>query len=260
MVRNALKTSISRRKMICLCGSSGLALALPGCGGGGDNGQTESAQGLNRGCLLTAATGVESNTAGCGAPTPTSGNPGEDAALISEFNAQQGFWGIPGISFSFLNDCNSPNAYAQPDTKAILFGTTLASQTYLQFGTLVPLWQIIAHEFGHQVQFYFGDSWLNAPTVSPKELEADMFSGFYLILAKSTSVTYQEMSTSISNAFALGDWQYNNPNHHGTPAQRGAAVLAGGKIANEWFGNQIPRTYSALRQRFAQELALILGG
>jgi predicted metalloprotease len=173
---------------------------------------------------------------------------------LTEFNAQGNFWNIPGVSFAFLNDCNSPNALANPQDRSILFGTTMAAKLLRDFGNAIPLWQVLAHEWGHQIQFYLGDSWLNAPTVAPKELEADMFSGFYLLIAKNTA----NLSSSISNAFALGDWEFNNPAHHGTPNQRGAAVLAGGRVALEYVSGSIPRTYPAIRQRFLQELAFIL--
>lgn len=139
----------------------------------------------------------------------------------------------------------------------VLFGTTLAFQTYSRYGTPLPLWQVLAHEFGHMMQFAYGASWLDAPTVAPRELEADMFSGFYLIYAKAF-VSPAEMQTSLQQAFSIGDYAYNSQNHHGTPLQRMAAVVAGGKVANEYFGGVIPRTVDAIRQRFYQELRQIV--
>jgi uncharacterized protein len=162
------------------------------------------------------------------------------------------------VQFSFLNDCDGPNAYATPDTHAILFGINLGNRIYAQFGSALPLWQVIAHEFGHQVQFALGDDWLAAPTAEPKELEADMFSGFYLILAKSSVASPAEMQTTLNNAFSIGDFQFNSPSHHGTPLQRVQAVLAGAKVGTELAYNRIAKTYPAVRQRFAQELALII--
>jgi len=187
-------------------------------------------------------------------PTRSTGNAALDAAFMNEFNAQGNFWGLPGVSFAFLNDCNSPNALANPQDRSILFGTTMAAKLLRDFGNTIPLWQVLAHEWGHQIQFSLGESWLSAPTVAPKELEADMFSGFYLQIAKNTS----NLSSSIANAFALGDWEFNNPSHHGTPIQRGAASLAGGRVAIEYVSGSIPRTYPAIRQRFFQELTFIL--
>ncbi len=242
---------ISRRRWLCGCTSS---LALAACGGGDSDQATNSANGA-RGCSSISAFAAQAISApGCGGVSISSGNAAQDSAFWNEFNFQGNFWGIPGVSFAFLNDCNSPNALANPQDRSILFGTTMAQKLLRDFGNTIPLWQVMAHEWGHQIQYYLGDSWLNAATVAPKELEADMFSGFYLLTAKSTS----NLSSSVANAFALGDWAFNNPSHHGTPAQRGAALLAGGRVALEYSSGAIPRTYFAVRQRFFQELTFIV--
>ena len=248
-MNNDAQPLISRRRWLCGCAGG---LLLSGCGGGDDEAKPTAG---GRGCLSVSVFASQATSApGCGIPTRTTGNGTLDAAFVAEFNAQGNFWGLPGVSFAFLNDCNSPNALANPQDRSILFGTSMAAKLLRDFGNTIPLWQVLAHEWGHQIQFSLGDSWLNAPTVAPKELEADMFSGFYLLIAKSTT----NISSSIANAFALGDWEFNNASHHGTPSQRGAAVLAGGRVALEYVAGSIPRTYPAIRQRFLQELTFIL--
>jgi hypothetical protein len=242
---------LPRRRMLCGCAG---ALVLSACGGGGDDSDTPS-QPIARGCLSVSAFASQaSSTPGCGVPTSTTGDATRDATFRNEFSSQSSFWSLPGVSFAFLNDCDSPNAYANPRDKSILFGVGLARNLLTQFNSSLPLWQVMAHEWGHQIQFALGDSWLDAPTVAPKELEADMFAGFYILFAKNNS----DLSTSIPAAFSFGDWGFNNPQHHGTPAQRGAAVLAGGRVALEYVQGVIPKSYPAIRQRFAQELAFIL--
>lgn len=245
-----IATRLSRRRFLCMCTAPVL---LPACGG--DEEPSARAANAGRGCLSISASAAQASAApGCGSPTLSSGNPAQDAAFINEFNAQGNFWAIPGVRFAFLNDCNSPNALANPNDRSILFGLSMAQRLLTQFGSLIPLWQVMAHEWGHQIQFALGDSWLNAATVAPKELEADMFSGFYLLLAKNS----QDLSSSVAAAFSIGDWDFNNPQHHGTPNQRGAAVVAGGRVALDWSLGRIQRTYPAVRQRFAQELAFII--
>lgn len=247
--------NLSRRTFLCGCASS---IFLGGCGGGADGGgdiSPANAAAGARGCMSISAFASQATQApGCGLPMLSSGSALWDAEFRGEFNLQTNFWGIPGVSFAFLNDCNSPNAFANPRDRSILFGTSMANKLLTSFGSTIPLWQVMAHEWGHQIQYALGDNWLNAPTVAPKELEADMFSGFYLLMAKNS----QNLSTSITNAFSIGDWGFNDPNHHGTPPQRAAAVLAGGKVALEVNSGTTPRTYPAIRQRFAQELSLIL--
>ena len=247
---------VSRRRLLCGC-AGGLFLAACGDGGGGgdDPDPRPDTPTAARGCLSISASAAQaSNNPGCDTPAFTSGSPAVDNAFRLEFNIQAQFWQIPGVSFAFLNDCDSPNALANPQDRSILFGTTMLQKLLRDFNSSVPLWQVLAHEWGHQIQYALGDYWLNAPTVAPKELEADMFSGFYLLIAKNN----QDLSSSVANAFAIGDWQFNNQNHHGTPTQRAAAVVAGGRVALEYASGQIPRTYPAVRQRFAQELTRIL--
>ncbi len=242
---------LERRRL--LCGCAGL-FVLAGCGGG--DGSTTSNGPQLQGCSLSVAAGM-GGLPGCGLPQNTSGNSQIDAAFAQEFNFQKSFWSLPSVSFAFLSDCDSPNAYANQANMAILFGTTLLAQTYSKYATALPMWQVLAHEFGHMMQFSYGAGWLNAPTAAPRELEADMFSGFYLILEKSF-VSFTEMQTTIQQAMSIGDFGFNNPNHHGTPIQRMAAVVAGGKVANEYFAGVIPRTVDGIRQRFLQELRQII--
>ncbi|MED5619888.1 ImmA/IrrE family metallo-endopeptidase [Ideonella sp. BN130291] len=243
---------LNRRRFMCVCGG---ALALGGCGGGEDDTPSQQTAEVH-GCTLSAAAGTTA-LPGCGQPQASSGNAGLDQAFRQEFDYQRSFWNLPSVSFAFLSDCDSPNAYANPNNMAVLFGTTLAAQTYSKYGTPLPLWQVLAHEFGHMMQFVYGASWLNSGTAAPRELEADMFSGFYLIYAKAF-VSPAEMQTSLQQAFSIGDYAYNNQNHHGTPLQRMAAVVAGGKVANEYFAGAIPQTVDAMRQRFYQELRQII--
>lgn len=242
-----------RRQFVCGCAG----LAITGCGGNGDNGLRAGDSLSVRGCGISLqALGMQ--YPGCnGLPISSSGNVGLDVAFASEFQLQKTFWGLSNVTFSFLDDCNGPNAYADRDTASILFGLNLATSTYSQFGSALPWWQVLAHEFGHQIQYWLGSDWLGAPTVAPTELEADMFSGIYILLNK-PSFDPAEISTILTNAFSIGDYQYNNRNHHGTPLQRGAAVVAGGRVALRYAEGTIPRTYSAIRELFLRELQVIL--
>jgi len=244
--------NMSRRTWLCACSGS---LLLSACGGSEESEQSTTTIARARGCLSIIASAAQATTApGCGLPAISSGNTTQDVAFMNEFNTQGNFWGIPGISFAFLNDCNSPNALANPQDRSILFGTSMAQKLLNQFRDTIPLWQVMAHEWGHQIQYALGDYWLEASTVAPKELEADMFSGFYLLITKGSS----NLASSVANAFSMGDWEFNNPSHHGTPNQRGAALLAGSRVALEYTSGAIPKTYPAVRQRFFQELTQII--
>lgn len=85
---------------------------------------------------------------------------------------------------------------------------------------------ILAHEFGHIHQFSNPqiDSALKGPTSRLFELHADFLAGIYMgrKLAARTS-----LDTFIEQLFRYGDYDTQDPNHHGTPEQRRRSVKAG---------------------------------
>jgi predicted metalloprotease len=88
---------------------------------------------------------------------------------------------------------------------------------------------IVAHEYAHNVQFELGFYRL-APTrtVKPFELQADCMAGLW------GNAVYQEgllepgdVEEAINTAAAVGDFDFGNQQHHGTPEERRAAWLLG---------------------------------
>ena len=88
---------------------------------------------------------------------------------------------------------------------------------------------VAAHEFGHIAQFRSGvDGRLlrNQRTVKRVELHADFLSGYFLGVRKR-----QQPSISVWAAghtlYRIGDYEFHNPSHHGTPDERVAAAETG---------------------------------
>ena len=141
--------------------------------------------------------------------------------------------------FGFVDDSDAPNAYATDQTQVpgtwgtVCFGQALFKDLmdrYQDQGLAVMA--VAAHEFGHIAQFRSGvDARLlrYQPTVKRVELHADFLSGYFLGVRKR-----QRPSISVWAAghtlYRIGDYEFHNPNHHGTPDERVAAAETGFKL------------------------------
>ena len=102
------------------------------------------------------------------------------------------------------------------------------------FGDVAPQ-AILAHEFGHHIQFELG--LFGGPT-SPEstrrtELMADAFSAYFLSHAQGTSMQWKRVQQFLAVFFNIGDCLFTNNGHHGTPTQRMAAAQFGYSVAND---------------------------
>ena len=92
---------------------------------------------------------------------------------------------------------------------------------------------ILAHEFGHQVQYeILTDAELETNTPSETrdiELMADSLAGYFLGHALGGRFTAEEIDDVANAAFFVGDCQPTDVGHHGTPQQR--------KCATDWAAN-----------------------
>ena len=93
----------------------------------------------------------------------------------------------------------------------------------------------IAHEFGHIAQYRSGviDKLENAhSTVKYVELHADLLLGYYLGVRKREEPTLS-MWASGHSLFEIGDYDFNHPQHHGTPRERISAAEAGFEMGQD---------------------------
>ena len=146
----------------------------------------------------------------------------EGIALVNIFQVRP--WGY------FFNDSNGPNAYASPEVTnaaygpdgTVVFGMTLLRGELardLGYGFSVPA--ILAHEFTHIVQFKRHSS-LNT---MQRELQADYMAGWYM--GRRGTWVLTDVRPAFQSFFEKGDYDFNNPSHHGTPQQRLAAISSG---------------------------------
>lgn len=142
--------------------------------------------------------------------------------------------------FGFVDDWGAPNAYATDETLVpgtwgtVLYGTNLFRQTLAAYddGGMAVMC-IVAHEFGHIAQYAYGlDRRLlqGQPTVRRVELHADYLAGWYLGRRKAEQPDLVLWAAG-DMLFRIGDYAFNDWNHHGTPDQRVAAAEAGFALA-----------------------------
>jgi GMP synthase-like glutamine amidotransferase len=157
------------------------------------------------------------------------------------------------------------NAYAEPGGN-VLLGQQLADQYVSKHDAAYAfqaLGYIAAHEYGHQFQFRMTSGKIAGGPAT--ELQADAIAGYWIGMRLREQVDQglsgEEAKAVISidekAAFDIGDYLFGSPSHHGTPAQRHAAVRQGIKSGYaHQFGTDFKPT-SAARQLFDQTGAIV---
>ncbi|WP_139920568.1 hypothetical protein [Hymenobacter sp. DG01] len=97
---------------------------------------------------------------------------------------------------------------------------------------------ILAHEWGHQVQFNNYTAWYGPRADTPEqtrktELEADFFSSYYLTHKRGATYNWKRAAEFFELFYNIGDCSFTSSGHHGTPNQRLAASRLGWIIAQE---------------------------
>lgn len=227
-------------------------LFIVGCDSGGDSGEgvaidettTNTTSQSKVGCYLSGM----SNASGYGSVGATFYDNYYDQKFSEEVFIQSNFFsGISANVFVLYEPSTShKNAYAAP-TGEILFGYHMFFYTIANYGELAAA-GVLAHEWGHRVQQTLFGSLPNPQA----ELEADAFSGFYMGLGKLWD--WNQIRGYFANVYATGDYNFNDPNHHGTHDQRLAAAYLGLSTAINISQSGNPMTYHQLHDLFISEI------
>jgi len=142
------------------------------------------------------------------------------------------FWQSNAIACSCSFDAPPTcvhNAFAtQNGPGYIYYDPSLLNTFAAQSGSLLPPAYVLAHEFGHDIQFEYG---LSSPVSILNELGADCYSGYFignLICQNRTNQNdiQQTIMQTCSGGDAVGT-PWWNPSAHGSCQQRVTAVLRG---------------------------------
>ena len=132
-------------------------------------------------------------------------------------------------AFYFYDDSKGKNAFSTPQVLlanssdgTVCFGIHLHEQqmTLSMGGTNIPI--ILAHEFAHTVARKFQ---LNLPT-KQNELFADYLAGCYMYYRNKNFKT-TDINAAFQAFYNLGDNDFTNPDHHGTPESRSKCIKQG---------------------------------
>lgn len=188
-------------------------------------------QSYHQGCSFRGGLSALGNT------TTYSGNAYFDRAINEEYAYLiQKFAVRPNLAY--LYDGNSPNAYAttqvtdsrfQDGTVVIGFNLIKSECAISSSGTCTAVAIILAHEFGHIVDFKYGTGLRG----KYKELFADYLAGCYMYF-RSVEFKYTFANEAAYSFFNKGDTNFTSPQHHGTPQQRYNCLLAGYNLAQNY--------------------------
>ncbi len=96
-------------------------------------------------------------------------------------------------------------------------------QMAYQYGD-AALAYILTHEYAHAAQTVGG---FRPKTITQIELQADCMAGYYMGAMPNVTFDRDDIEQIASLAYQIGDYEFNNRQHHGTPEQRSQAVLLG---------------------------------
>jgi predicted metalloprotease len=120
-------------------------------------------------------------------------------------------------------------AFYCPADDTIYFGEAIGQQIYDNIGDFGVAYAL-AHEFAHNVQQELG--WFSDgarfTTVAPFELQADCMAGTWAYAVYNEGLLDDaDVTEAVDTAYAVGDFDLTNPQHHGTPEERSNAWRLG---------------------------------
>lgn len=101
---------------------------------------------------------------------------------------------------------------------------------------------ILAHEWGHQIQFQNFGNWTypipafppfpgNPESTRMTELEADFLTAYYLTHKRGGTYNWKRVEDVLASFYNIGDCGFDSSGHHGTPDQRLEAARQGYLLA-----------------------------
>lgn len=147
----------------------------------------------------------------------------------------------PRVRWNVRNGSNSPCGRISGSLYCTRNNTIYITQQHIrmayQYGD-AALAYILSHEYAHAAQTV-GRFLPN--NITKVELQADCLAGFYMGAMPNVTFDRQDIQQIATLAYEIGDYEFNNTQHHGTPEQRTRAVLTGLRASQSRNGIQACR-------------------
>ena len=144
----------------------------------------------------------------------------------------------PRLRWNVRNGTSSPCGRISGSLYCPRSNTIYITQQHIkmayQYGD-AALAYILAHEYAHAAQIAGGSRLRNITQI---ELQADCLAGYYMGVMPGVDFDDKDIEEIARIAFQVGDYEYNNRQHHGTPKERAIAVLTGFKGSQQESGIQ----------------------
>lgn len=159
-----------------------------------------------------------------GSLSKTTGNTVLDQKFNFSKNDLESIFGVTADLYIY-NDDTSPNAFATSHNSydgLIAFGRNmLINKLWNRSQGEACVAGILAHEFAHVLQIKKGMRQSNSKI---KELQADFLAGYYIGRKNFSLTSIQAFGNDL---YSMGDYDFANSNHHGTPSERVSAMNEG---------------------------------
>jgi uncharacterized protein len=133
----------------------------------------------------------------------------------------------PKVRWNVPNGISSPCGRIGGSLYCTRNNTIYITQQHIQMAYKygdAALAYILAHEYAHAAQTIGG---FRPSNITAIELQADCLAGFYMGAMPNVTFDRQDIEQIAEIAYQVGDYEFNNRQHHGTPEQRAKAVLLG---------------------------------
>ena len=190
-----------------------------------------------------------------------------EANAVAAFMQAQGdfynnpLWTLNAFAFSGEGETD-PFIAALPD-KLVMGDGIIAAYDAIGLGD-VGVRVIMAHEFGHHVQYELGvfDTGPTDPAEATRrtELMADAMAAYFGTHKQGLALNKKRVTDALLSFYTVGDCSFASPGHHGTPLQRERAANWGADLA----AAANPRSFilppATFVQLFDQALPKIISG
>ena len=170
---------------------------------------------------------------------PSSSDKEADAVCRTAESDLRRLFGV-SAELGFFDDGKEPNAFATPLRRrgvvgtdgTVLLGLRLVAITARR-NELNRRWKqrltaIVAHEWAHILQHV---RQYRTASYKAAELHADYLAGWFLGRTTPPAGGQAAKDEAMYRFFFLGDTEYTNPTHHGTPMERVSAITSGFELA-----------------------------